>query len=46
MVVGNPLQIRNINFPTNLTLDQTDTKLLTKLRNLGIVFDENFTLKY
>ena len=46
IVVGNPLQMRNIDLPTNLQLDQTDGKLSTKLRNPDVVFDENLTLKY
>ena len=46
MVVGNPLQLRNIDLPSNLKLDQTYINLRTKLRNLGVVFDENSTLKY
>ena len=46
MVVGNPLQKRNIDLPSSLKLDQTDINLSTKLRNLGVVLDENLTLKY
>ena len=46
MVVGNPLQLWNIDLPSNLKLDQTDINLSTKLKNLGVVFDENLTLKY
>ena len=44
MVVGNPLQLRNIEFPSNLKLDQIDICLPTKLKNLGVVFDENLTV--
>ena len=33
--VGNPLQLRNIDLPSNLKLDQTDINLSTKPRNLG-----------
>ena len=46
MVVGNPLQLRNINFPSILKLDKTDINLSKKLKNLGVIFDENLTLKY
>ena len=46
MVVGNPLQMRNTDLSLNLNLDQTDLNLSTKLRNLGVVFDEYLTLKY
>ena len=46
MVVGNRLQMRNINLPSNLKLDRTDINLSTKMRNLGVIFDENLTLKY
>ena len=46
MVVGNPLQLRNIDFPSILKLDQTDINLSKKLKNLGVIFDENLTLKY
>ena len=46
MVIGNPLQLRNIDFPSILKLDQTDINLSSKLKNLGVVFDENLTLKY
>ena len=46
MVVGYPLQMRNIDLPSNLKLDQTDINLSTKLRNLGAGFEENLTLKY
>ena len=44
MVVGNPLQLRNIDLPSNLKLDQTDINLSTKLKNLGVVLDENLNL--
>ena len=46
LIVSNPLKMRNIDLPSNLKLDQTDINLLTKLRNLGVVLDENLTLKY
>ena len=46
MVVGNPLQLRNINLPQNLKPYQTDINLSTKLKSLGVVFDENLTLKH
>ena len=46
VVVGSPLQIRNIDLPLNLKLKQSDINLSTKLRNLGVVFYENQTLKY
>ena len=45
IIVGNPLQMKNIDLPLNLKLNQTDTNLSTKLRNLGVVLDENLTLK-
>ena len=46
MVVGNPIQLRNIDLPSNLKLGQTDVTLSTKLKNLGVIFEENWTLKY
>ena len=46
MVVGSSLQLRSIDLPPNLKLNQTDINLSTKMRNLGVVFDENLTLKY
>ena len=46
MVVGNPVQLRNIDIASNSNLDQTDKILSTKLRKLGVVFYENLTLKY
>ena len=46
MVVDNPLQLRNIDLPSNLKMDQTDINLSTKLKNLGAVFDENLPVKY
>ena len=46
MVVGNPLQLRNIDLLSNLKLDQTDANLSAKLKNLGVVFDEKLTVKY
>ena len=46
MVVGDPLQMRNIDLPSNLKLDQTDINLSTKLKNRYVVFYENLTLKY
>ena len=46
MVVGNPYQSRDIDFLSILKLDQTDINLSTKLKNLGVVFDENLTLNY
>ena len=45
IVVGNPLQKRNIDLPLNLKLDRTDINLSTKLKNPGILLDENSTLK-
>ena len=38
VVVGNSLRIRNSDFTLNLKTDQSDVKLSTNLRNLGIVF--------
>ena len=38
--------MRSIDLPANLKLDQTDKKLSTNLRNLGVPFDENLTLEY
>ena len=46
MVVGNPIQMRNIDLSLNLKLDLTDINLSTKLRNLGVAFEEILTLKY
>ena len=37
--------MRNIDHLSNLKLDQSDIDLSTKLRNLGVVFDENLSLK-
>ena len=42
MVVGNRLEMRNIYLSLNLKLNRTDMNLSTKLRNLGVVFDESF----
>ena len=46
MLVGNPIQLKNSDLPSNLKLDQTDINLSTKLKNLGVVFDENLILKH
>ena len=46
MVVGNPLQTRNIDLLSNSKLDHTDIILSTKLRNLYVVVDDILTLKY
>ena len=46
ILVGNPLQLRNIDFPLILKLDQTDINISKKLKNLGVVFDENLTVEY
>ena len=46
MVGGNPLQIRNVDLSSNFILDQFDIHLSAKLRNVGIVLDENLNLKY
>ena len=46
MVVGNPLQMRSIDLLSNLKLDTSVITLSTKLRNIGIVYDENLILKY
>ena len=46
IVVGNLLQIRILDFSTNLKLVQSDTNLPWKLRNLGVVYDENLINKY
>ena len=40
IVVVYPLQMRNINLPSNLKLDQSDINMSTKLRNLGVFFME------
>ena len=45
MIVGNPLQMKNLDLLLDLKLDPTDINLSTKLRNIGVVFDENLTLK-
>ena len=44
MVVCNPLHMTNIDFHTNLKLDETDISLSTQLRNLCVVFDENLII--
>ena len=46
MIVGNIQKLKDLDFPTTLLLDQTDINLSTKLKNLGVVLDENLTLKY
>ena len=46
MIVCHHLQMKNIDLSSNLKLDQTDISLATKLKNLGVVFDDNLTLKY
>ena len=46
MVVGYPLQIRNIDLPSNLKLDQTHINFSTKLKNLGVVYEETLTIEY
>ena len=46
MVDGNSFPMRNIDFPSKLKLDQTDITLSSKLRHLGVVFDENLALMY
>ena len=46
MAVDNPLQMRNIDLPSNLKLDKTDMNRSTKLRNLGVAPDKKLTLKY
>ena len=46
MAVGNPLQMRNLDLPWILKLDQSDIFLYLKLRNPGVVFYESLTLKY
>ena len=46
MAVANPLQLKNIDLPSNLKQDKTDINLSTKLKNLGDIFDGNLTLKY
>ena len=46
MVVGNTQKLKNLDFPTTLTLDQTDVNLSSKLKNLGVILDDGLTLKY
>ena len=46
MIVGNPLQIRNIDLPSSSKLDQPDISFSTKLINLGVVSEEFLTFKY
>ena len=46
MEVGYPLQMRTIDLHSNLKLDQTGINLSTRLRNLFVLFDENFSLKH
>ena len=38
--------MRNIDLPSILKLDQTDINRSTKLKKLGVVFDENLAHKY
>ena len=45
MVDGNYLQIRNIDLPSNLMLDQSDISSSTNFKNVGLVFHENSALK-
>ena len=45
MVVGNPLEIRNIDLTSNLKLDQADVNLSTKLGNPSVVFSQIFQPK-
>ena len=40
MVAGNLLQMRSIDLPSNIKLDQTDINLSTKLRNPGVFLME------
>ena len=46
MLVGNVQKLRNLDFPSVLLLDRTDITLSSKLKNLGVIFDENLTLKH
>ena len=45
-VVHNPLQIRNIDVPSNLKLEDSDTDLASKIRNVAVILDESLTLKH
>ena len=45
MIVGNTQKLNNLDFPTTLLLNQTDVNLSSKLKNLGVILDENLTLK-
>ena len=45
MVVGILKHIKNLDFPLNLTLDESDIEVSTKNRNLGVVFVESLILK-
>lgn len=40
MVIGNPPQVRKLNVPTNLKLDDSDTNLLIKSRIFGVVLND------
>ena len=46
MVVGNTQKLRNLDLPGTLLLDQTDVNLSSKLKNLGVILDQNLTLNY
>ena len=46
MQVSYSLQRRNIIFPLNLNLGQSDNNLPTRLRKLCVVFEEKLTLNY
>ena len=38
--------MKTVDLPWDIKLDQSDNKLSAKLSNLGVVFDEKFTLMY
>ena len=46
MVIGNPLQIRSIDLPSNFKVHHCDINWSTTMRNLGVDLDENSTFKY
>ena len=46
IIVGYPLQTKNIDLPSSLKLEQSDLKLSKKMRNLGVDLHKIFTLKY
>ena len=46
MMVVNPLQTRNLDFPSDLEVDQFNFTLSTKMRNLRVNLGRTLTLNY